>query len=90
MGNFAENLNLGNRFRPPPPQIMKNLRAPSIWNHWVCLWRRTVHFPRSFWDFDIRRKGFFSFLVAHEKFYNWNMCGLEDFVENVTTGNYGY
>ena len=21
MGNFAENLNLGNRFRPPPPKI---------------------------------------------------------------------
>ena len=21
MGNFAENLNLGNRFRPPPPTI---------------------------------------------------------------------
>ena len=21
MGNFAENLNLGNRFRPPPPRI---------------------------------------------------------------------
>ena len=20
MGNFAENLNLGNRFRPPPPE----------------------------------------------------------------------
>ena len=21
MGNFAENLNLGNRFRPPPPNL---------------------------------------------------------------------
>ena len=29
MGNFAENLNLGNRFRPPL-QISKMLRAPSI------------------------------------------------------------
>ena len=26
MGNFAENLNLGNRFRPPPPPC----RAPSL------------------------------------------------------------
>ena len=23
MGNFAENLNLGNRFRPPPPEKMQ-------------------------------------------------------------------
>ena len=22
MGNFAENLNLGNRFRPPPPGLL--------------------------------------------------------------------
>ena len=25
MGNFAENLNLGNRFLPPPPDIILNL-----------------------------------------------------------------
>ena len=24
MGNFAENLNLGNRFRPPPPVLLWN------------------------------------------------------------------
>ena len=37
MGNFAENLNLGNRFRPPPPQILTVLRAPSIQHQGVCL-----------------------------------------------------
>ena len=25
MGNFAENLNLGNRFRPPPPVYAKQV-----------------------------------------------------------------
>ena len=26
MGNFAENLNLGNRFRPPPPALVQMSR----------------------------------------------------------------
>ena len=30
MGNFAENLNLGNRFRPPPLEFKKGSKAPSI------------------------------------------------------------
>ena len=29
MGNFAENLNLGNRFRPPPPHADQLLNVES-------------------------------------------------------------
>ena len=41
MGNFAENLNLGNRFRPPLTDH-KSERAPSFWvrQKWIIfvLW----------------------------------------------------
>ena len=32
MGNFAENLNLGNRFRPPPP-LLTALKERSSYGH---------------------------------------------------------
>ena len=30
MGNFAENLNLGNRFRPPPPRLPIGLHELNL------------------------------------------------------------
>ena len=30
MGNFAENLNLGNRFRPPPPYMRQHKSYMSV------------------------------------------------------------
>ena len=30
MGNFAENLNLGNRVRPPPPHLQLSVLAGAV------------------------------------------------------------
>ena len=34
MGNFAENLNLGNRFRPPPPPPIQTPVCLGVFNEW--------------------------------------------------------
>ena len=41
MGNFAENLNLGNRFRPPPPgwNCLCKKRPQELWLYRLDLFR---------------------------------------------------
>ena len=51
MGNFAENLNLGNRVRPPPP--------PILTLDWIAL---PVHYYLSFWNFWNFHIDFYPFL----------------------------
>ena len=72
MGNFAENLNLGNRFRPPPPHCNPNVCAPSAVRRPYFLSRAFLENRMPYLD-GIWYVGVAKAEGAHAKFLAWYM-----------------